>query len=135
MSCLRCTLNFYPIFRSGSAIFWNEPIHMMFVCCYYQIQSDSGDSGGWNVVSISVPRCSSSNSLNLSSYEMGELCSEGGVRGPVPPLPGFPLLLTPLPRSGCLGNVAAGNLCPQEGMLWCINVDFSVDQSSRVDDR
>ena len=129
-------------------MFWNDLVYMIFMCCYYRIQSDSGDSGSWNVVSIIIPRCSSSNSLNLSSYDTGELCSEGGVRKwipdgsgmgsaplPVPPLPGFPLLLPPLPRSGCLGNVAAGSLRPLEGMLRYINVDFSVDQSFGVDDR
>ena len=44
----------------------------------------SSDSGNWNVVSISIPRCSSSDSLNLSLYEVGELCSEGGVREWIP---------------------------------------------------
>ena len=57
----------------------------------------------------------------------------GGAPLPVPPLLGFPLLPPPLPRSGCLGNVAAGNLRPLEGTLRCINVDFSVDQSFGVD--
>ena len=80
---------------------------------------------------------------------MGELCSEGGsVSGfptvlvwvgvaplPVPLLAGFPLLLPPLPRSGCLGNVAAGSLRPLARTLRYINVDFSVDQSFGVDDR
>ena len=59
----------------------------------------------------------------------------GGAPLPVPPLPGFPLLLPPLPRSGCLGNVVAGNLRPLEGTLWCTDEDFSVDRSSGVDDR
>ena len=121
---------------------------MTLVCCYYRIQSDSGDSGSWNVVSIIVPRCSSSNSLNLSTDETGELCSKGrvckwipdgsGIGGaplPVPPLLGLPLLPPPLPRSGCLGNVAVGNLCPLEGMFRCTNVDFSANQSSGVDNR
>ena len=58
-----------------------------------------------------------------------------GAPLPVPPLPGFPLLLPPLPRSGCLGNVAAGNLRPLKGTLWYIDLDFSVDQSFGVDDR
>ena len=59
----------------------------------------------------------------------------GGAPLPVPPLPGFPLLLPPLPRSGCLGNVVAGNLRPLEGTLRYKDVDFSVDQSFGVDDR
>ena len=61
------------------------------------------------------------------------------VRGaplPVPPLPGFPLLLPPPhPRSGCLGNVVAGNLRPLIGMLRYTDEDFSIDQSFGVDDR
>ena len=59
----------------------------------------------------------------------------GGAPLPVPPLPGFPLLLPPLPRSGCLGNVAAGNLHLLKEMLWYIIVDCAVDQSFGVDDR
>ena len=58
----------------------------------------------------------------------------GGAPLPVPPLLGFPLLLPPLPRSGCLGNVAAGNLHPLKGTLRYIDLDFSVDQSFGVDD-
>ena len=54
---------------------------------------------------------------------------------PVPPLPGFPPLLPPLPRSGRLGNVVAGNLRPLIGTLRCTDEDFSADQSSGVDDR
>ena len=59
----------------------------------------------------------------------------GGAPLPVPPLPGFPLLLPPPPRSGRLGNVAAGNSRPLIGTLRCTDEDFSVDQSSGVDDR
>ena len=58
-----------------------------------------------------------------------------GAPLPVPPLLGFPLLPPPLPRSGCLGNVVVHNLRPLIGMLRCTDEDFSVDQSSRVDDR
>ena len=54
---------------------------------------------------------------------------------PVPPLPGFPLLPPPLPHSGRLGNMVAGNLRPLIGTLRCTDEDFSVDQSSGVDDR
>ena len=59
----------------------------------------------------------------------------GGAPFPVSPLPGFPCLLPPLPHSGCLGNMAAGNLRPLAGTLQYINVDFSVDQSFGVDNR
>ena len=59
----------------------------------------------------------------------------GGAPLPVPPLPVFPLRLPPLPRSGRLGNVVAGNLRPLIGMLRYIIVDCAVDQSFRVDDR
>ena len=74
------------------------------------------------------------NAGSVSGFPMG-LVWVGGAPCPLPPLPGFPLRPPPLPRSGCLGNVAAGNLRPLEGTLRCINVDFSVDQSFRVDDR
>ena len=54
---------------------------------------------------------------------------------PVLPLPVFPLLLPPRPRSDRLGNVVAGNLRPLIGTPWCTDEDFSIDQSSGVDDR
>ena len=41
--------------------------------------------------------------------------------GGVPPCPLLPL--PPLPRSEHLGNVVAGNLRPQAGMLQCTDVD------------
>ena len=53
----------------------------------------------------------------------------------VPPRPAFPLLPPPRPRSGRLGNVVAGNLRPLIGTLRCTDEDFSVGQSSGVDDR
>ena len=59
----------------------------------------------------------------------------GVVPLPVPPLLVFPLLPPPRPRSGRLGNVVAGNLRPLIGTLRCTDEDFSVDQSSGVDDR
>ena len=59
----------------------------------------------------------------------------GGAPLPVPPLPVFPLLLPPLPRSGCLGNMAVGNLRLLEETLRYIIMDCAVDQSFRVDDR
>ena len=71
---------------------------------------------------------------SVSGFPTG-LVWVGGAPLPVPPLPGFPLLLPPLPHYGSLGNMAAGNLRPLEGTLWYINVDFSVDQPFRVDNR
>ena len=59
----------------------------------------------------------------------------GGAPLPAPLLPGVPLCPPPLPRSGCLGSVVAGNLRPPKGTLQYINLDFSVDQSFGVDDR
>ena len=59
----------------------------------------------------------------------------GGAPLPVPPLSGLPLLPPPRPRSGRLGNVVTGNLRPLIGTLRCTDEDFSVDQSSGVDDR
>ena len=60
---------------------------------------------------------------SVSGFPMG-LGWAGGAPLPVPPLLGLPLLPPPLPRSGCLGNVAAGNLRPLIGTLWCINLGF-----------
>ena len=71
---------------------------------------------------------------STSGFPMG-LGWAGGAPHPVPFLPGLLLLPPPLPCSGCLGNMAAGNLHPPIGTLRCISVDFSVDQSSGVDDR
>ena len=48
---------------------------------------------------------------------------------------GAPRPVPPRPRSGCLGNVVAGNLRPLTGTLRYINEDFSVDQYFGVDDR
>ena len=59
----------------------------------------------------------------------------GGAPLPVPPLPGFPLLLPPRPHLGCLGNVVAGNQRPLIGTLRYTDEDFFVDQSFRVDNR
>ena len=59
----------------------------------------------------------------------------GGAPLPVPPLLGFPLLPPPLPRSGCLGNVVAGNPRPLIGTLRYTDENFSVDQFSGVDNR
>ena len=43
------------------------------------------------------------------------------LAGGVPPHPLLPL--PPLPRSGSLGSMVAGMLCPLEGMLRCTDVD------------
>ena len=74
------------------------------------------------------------NAGSVSGFPTG-LVWVGGAPLPVPPLPVFPLLLPPLPRSGCLGNVVAGNLRPLKGTLWYINEDCVVGQSFGVDDR
>ena len=51
--------------------------------------------------------------------------------GGIPCLPLLPL--PPLPHSGRLGSVVAGNLHPLIGTLWYKDVDWLIDQSSRVD--
>ena len=72
-------LAFYPSMWG----FWRNILNMRCLssclCFSSQNQSDSGDSGRWNVVSINVPQCSSSNSLNLSEDDPRELCSERRV--------------------------------------------------------
>ena len=75
------------------------------------------------------------NAGSPSGFPTGLGWAGGAPPCPVPPLLGFPLLPPPLPRSGCLGNVAAGNLRPLIGTLRYIIEDCVVDQSSRVDDR
>ena len=72
-------LVFYPGMRDCWMIILNMMLNFSCFCFWSQNQSDSGDSGRWNIVSISVPQCSSSDSLNLSSNDSGELCSECGV--------------------------------------------------------
>ena len=99
-------------------------------CFLSQNQSDSGDSGRWNIASINVPQRSSSNSLNLSEDDPRELCSERRVAAPLPLLP-----LLPLPCPGRLGSVVAGMLCPPEGTLWCTDVDLMIGQSFGVDNK
>ena len=53
-----------------------------------------------------------------------------GVVTPHPLLP-----LPPLPRPGHLGSVVAGMLHPLEGTLRCTDVDLTIGQSSRADDK
>ena len=53
-----------------------------------------------------------------------------GVAAPLPLLP-----LLPLPRPDHLGSMVAGMLRPQEGMLWCTDVDLTIGQSFRADDK
>ena len=69
-----------PVWYPGTWEFWkiffNTRLRVS-CCCFLALnQSDSGVSGSWNVASISVPQCSSSDSLNLTSDNSGELCSE-----------------------------------------------------------
>ena len=94
---------------------------------------------GVHPVTRSISPCMGRESCALKAGSMSGFLTVlvwvGGAPLPVPPLPGFPLLLPPLPHSGCHGNVAADNLRPLEGMLRYINVDFSVDQPFRVDNR
>ena len=72
-------LTFYP----GMWGFWKNILNMRCLssclCFWTRNQSDSGDSGRWNIVSINVPQCLSSDSLNLSEDDPGELCSECGI--------------------------------------------------------
>ena len=71
------------------------------------------------ILSISPSMALESCALNagsLNGFLMG-LVLAGGV----PPLPLLPL--PPLPRSGCLGSMVAGMLCPYEGTLRCTDVD------------
>ena len=53
-----------------------------------------------------------------------------GVAAPLPLLP-----LLPLHRPDHLGSMVAGMLRPQEGMLWCTDVDLTIGQSFRADDK
>ena len=53
-----------------------------------------------------------------------------GVAAPLPLLP-----LPPLPCPGHLGSVVAGMLHPPEGTLQCTDVDLTIGQSFRVDDK
>ena len=69
----------YPALRR----FWVNVLDMRCdascFCFLSPNQSDSGDSGRWNIALINVPQHSSSNSLNLSEDDRRELCSECGV--------------------------------------------------------
>ena len=71
---------FCLIFYPGTWDRWMIVLKTMFdfscSCFWSRNQSDSGDSGRWNIVSISIPQCSSSDFLNLSCNDSGELCSE-----------------------------------------------------------
>ena len=53
-----------------------------------------------------------------------------GVAAPLPLC-----LLPPLPCPGYLGSVVAGMLHPPVGMLRCTDVDLTIGQSFRVEDR
>ena len=75
------------------------------------------------------------NAGSISWFPTGLGWAGGAPPLPVPPLLGLPLLPPPLPRSGCLRNVVAGNLRPLIGTLRYTDEDFSVDQSSGVDNR
>ena len=79
---------FCLIFYPGMWDCWMIVLNMMFdfscSCFWSRNQSDSGDSGRWNIVSIIVPQSSSSDSLDLSKDNSGELCSKGRISNWVP---------------------------------------------------
>ena len=83
MSIRECNPVFCLVFYPGMWGFWRNILNMRYLsscfCFWTQNQSSSGDSGSWNIVSIKVPQRSSSDSLNLSEDDPGELCSECGV--------------------------------------------------------
>ena len=66
---------FCLIFYPGTWDRWMVVLNTMFdfscSCFWSWNQSDSGDSGRWNVVSIIVPQSSSSDPLNLSCDDSG----------------------------------------------------------------
>ena len=80
------------------------------------------------ILLISLRIALESCALNVGSpnrFPMGLVWAEGG-----PPLPLLPL--PPPHRSERLGSVVAGNLHPPIGTLGCKNLDWPIDQSSRV---
>ena len=80
MSVRECNPVFCLVFFPGAWDCWVIVLNTVFnftcSCFWSWNQSDSGDSGRWNVVSISIPQCSSSNPLNLSCNDSGELRSK-----------------------------------------------------------
>ena len=56
--------------------------------------------------------------------------TQAGVAAPLPLLP-----LPPLPRPGCLGSVVAGMLHPLVGTLQYTDVDLTIGQSFRADNK
>ena len=82
-SIRECNPVFCLVFYPGTWGYWGNVLNMRglssCLCFWTWNQSDSGDSGRWNIVSIKVPQCSSSDSLNLSKDDPRELCSECGV--------------------------------------------------------
>ena len=83
------------------------------------------------ILSISPRMILESCALNAGSligFLMGLVWA--GMAAPLPLLP-----LPPLPHPGCLGSVVAGMLHPLKGTLWYINVNLTIGQSFRVDDK
>ena len=82
-SIRECNAVFCLVYNPGTWDRWMIILNTMFYfscsCFWSRNQSDSGDPGRWTVLSISVSQCSSSDSLNLSGDNSGELCSESGV--------------------------------------------------------
>ena len=136
---------FCLVFYPGTWGFWkivlNTRLRVSYFCSWCLNQSDSGDSGSRNIVSIIVPQCASSDSLNLSCDDLGELCSErwvadwilGGNNTGRGCCSSTSTSSTTSPSSCRLGSMVARNLHPLEGTLQYINVDFDLGQSSGAD--
>ena len=103
------------VFSLGTWGFWKNVLNTrysaLYHCFWSQNNSYSSDSGSWNVASIIVPRCSSSNALNLSKDDPGELCSEGWVPDWVPDGSG-------MGWAGCSSSSTSSSTSPLSGLSW-----------------
>ena len=73
--------------------------------------SSVGDSGSRNIVSIKVPQCLSSDSLNLSKDDPGELCSKGRVADWI-------LCGNNTGRGCCSSSSASSSTSPSSWLSW-----------------